>query len=120
MKCARKLIIIFVSGGTAIILLFVLWLDRLNYLSPKTSPSEREITEQRAFELGKYCLIFRSRYYVFPASLHDLSKYVGPIKSEMLCDGWGRTFLLYTNIEGGLMIVSLGADGKPGGNGTNG
>jgi len=85
-------------------------------VEPLTSP--QKITAQRLNSLRPFCKSYRLRRGLWPGGPSDLLNMFSEITPTMLTDGWGQGFAFHTN-SSGIMIVSLGADGQPGGTRTN-
>ena len=92
--------------------------DRSNAYS-SGRPAEQVLTENHLAGLRVLCYRFRDKVGTFPRSQNDLWAMFPSLPATQFSDGWGRNFRFYTNGHGGLMIVSLGADGTNGGLGTN-
>jgi hypothetical protein len=81
------------------------------------STSQR-LTEQRLSELRQLCTVFNRQFGLWPTAANLLSAFSN-VTPDTVTDGWGRRFSFQTNSSGGMTILSLGADGKPGGTSSN-
>ena len=73
------------------------------------------LTRQRIGEIKRFCKPFKRAAGVWPSGTADLLAAFPELKPSTLLDGWGHSFVFYTNLSGGLVVVSLGADGQQGG-----
>jgi hypothetical protein len=80
------------------------------------------VTLDRISHLFILCESYRDKTGSWPASISTLTNIVSLDSTNDLDDGWGRQMLLIsaTNSPRSMILISYGADGIPGGAGTNG
>jgi hypothetical protein len=80
------------------------------------------LTLDRISHLHILCEIYRDKTGSWPTSIPAVTNVVSLDSANDLQDGWGRQMLLIpaTNSPGAVILISYGADGIPGGTGTNG
>jgi hypothetical protein len=86
---------------------------------PKVSGNS--VTEVHLKRLADACKNFKHATGAWPTNLTQLRLYVPTTAQDMFRDEWGHDFVLSyrTNAPGSIWLECYGADGAPGGNGSN-
>ena len=88
--------------------------------SGKSNPaSEQRITRARLRVLQQTAIEFKGRFGYPPPSLGALLAISPSLSKDGYLDEWGRPFLFQSNSVNCITLYSFGADGQPGGTGTN-
>ena len=92
---------------------------RLRDRNPSADPAS--ITIAHISRVFIACEDYRDKAGTWPVSLTALTSKITIESTNQLLDGWGRNFILVpsTNVPGTVLLISYGADGMPGGAGTN-
>ncbi len=90
-----------------------------NYVPVKLT--EGDVTYRNLEKLSDECVRYHRLFNVWPTTLAALQSAIKLQDTNCLKDGWGREFILltHTNAPGPIWLISHGADGLQGGNGSN-
>ncbi len=90
--------------------------------SARRKLTAEEITYDRIDALAEECERYRKVIGAWPTSIISILLSI-PIKdTNIMLDAWGREFAIraFTNAPREIYVISYGADGQPGGHGSNG
>ncbi len=105
-----------------LVCLFSFWIATRQRVPGRNPPGDPvSVTITRMIGLSIACDQYAHKVGRLPPDTVALTNVVRPWSTNMLIDGWGRLILLLpvTNSPGAMMLVSYGADGLPGGTGSN-
>ncbi len=80
-----------------------------------------EVTYYRIDQLAQECHHYRHVVGTWPTTLLSMLVTIQSKDTNIVIDGWGRQFaiLAFSNAPSEIYLVSYGADGRPGGRGSN-
>ena len=87
----------------------------------RPTPGELRVTLDHMVSLHAACERYRRVTGLWPQSLEALTNVIALKDPQVLYDGWGRRFVVMSasNVPGTIWLTSYGADGLPGGVGSN-
>ena len=103
-----------------LLLIVGLTLYLLSRSVPKPAPDPETVTYTRIVHLAEQCDRFRRMTKAWPPGAYALVN-MAKFDTNLLFDAWGHPLVLIppTNAQTCLCVISYGADGVPGGTGTN-
>ena|SRR5256714_10864454 len=112
------------KGPLLILFIFALAVGIAILLPPKRAeptPMELQVTFDHMLSFRAACDEYHRLTGGWPQTVPALTNIVRLKDPRILCDGWGRSIVLrsQTNVPGTIWLISYGADGLPGGVGSN-
>lgn len=77
-------------------------------------------TIKKLGDLGEYCKKFKDFTGGYPKNFNSLRSVMRITNNSVFTDAWGHAFILFTSTNAtSARLTTYGADGKPGGTGSN-